>query len=74
MKIPLKFISSHCHIICKASGKRIIFVLSDSKSKRCEIIGDINWETHSQMFKEARIRDTVLFTSRKQNFKDSTRL
>lgn len=64
----LKFMLSHSSIF-KASGKRTVFVLSDSKSKKWEKIGSASLKICS-MVKDTGTQDPGQFTGRGQSSRD----
>lgn len=59
--ISLKFISSCSAFLCKASGKRAIWVLQDGKIRGWERIGSLSVKSHRQILEETRIQDPAQF-------------
>lgn len=56
--ISLRCTSSCLALVCKASGKGTVLLLSDSKTRKCKKIRSHSLKRHSQMFEETRrIRD-----------------
>lgn len=69
--IYLTFILSHLASHLKTLGKWAVLVLSDTKLKRWEKIGNVGLESHSQIHEQTRIQDPAQFIGKKQTLKDN---
>ena len=64
MGISLKFISSCLASVYRASGKRSVLALNDSKSKGWEKLGMLVWRVVARYKETIRIQDLVQFIGR----------